>query len=149
MTTSELLTTLRDALAADDTLKSWCTSNIGSAPAIQIDFDDQLDIEDYPLIAFIQISHDDGIVSPRNIWTLNGSVFVKNSDRTETTTNGCKTITYDGRLDCEGLREQTIAAIYRAKVGKVTVQSEAMSHTFHPRYVSPFILTIDRINSIL
>ncbi len=147
MTTAELLTTLRDNLAGDDILKAWCVSNL-SAPTIQIDFDDQQEVEDFPLIAFVQISQDDGIVTARQVWTVNGSVFVKNVNRTKAIVNGCTTYTYDGRLECEGLREQVVAAIYRAKIGKVHVTSEAMSHSFHPRYVSPFILTIETIKTI-
>ena len=147
MTTAELLTTLRDALAADDTLKAWCVATFSATPVFQIDFDDQQEVEDFPLVAFIQISQDDGIINPRQVWTVNGSVFVKNTARTKATVNGCTTYTYDGRLECESLREQVIEAVYRARIGKVLVASEAMSHSFHPRYVSPFILTIEAIKT--
>jgi len=143
MTTSEILTTLRDALAADDVFVAWCQDNIGSAPAIQIDFDDQQEIDDFPMVAFIQISQDDGLLGARQQWTVTGSVFVKNNGRTQTTSNGCKLITYDGRLECEGLREAAIAAIYRAKIGKIVIKGESMSHTYHPRYISPFIIQIE------
>jgi len=143
MTTAELLTTLRDSLAADNTLVNWCVANLKARPTIQIDFDDQQEVENFPLVAFIQVSQDDGILAPRQKWTVNGSVFVKNSNRTKTTTNGCTLITHDGRLECESLREQVVLAIYRAKIGKVKMLGEVMSQTFHPRYISPFVIEFE------
>ena len=148
MTTVELLEALRDSLAADDTLVDWCVANVGVKPTIQIDFDDQQEIESFPLISFVQISHDQAVTGPRDRWTVNGSVFVRNTAKVETTSNGCTLVTYSGRLDAEGLREQVLAAIYRAKVGNVTVKGEVMSHTYHPRYVSPFVIEIERPRTV-
>ena len=148
MPTAELLTTIRDALAGDAALVAWCQTTFSATPVIQIDFDDQQDIEEFPLIALVQIGQEDGLMSPRKIWTINGTVFVRNTARAAATVNGCKTLTYTGRLEAEGLREQTVAALYRARIGKITVQGDAMSHTFHPKYVSPFIFTIETIGDL-
>jgi hypothetical protein len=144
----EVLESIRDGLAADATLVGWCQSEFGAAPTVQVDFDDQAEIEYFPLVALLNISQDQAVTAPRGVWTLNGACFVHNSGRTVAAAGAARTITYPGRIQAEGLREQVLAALYRLRLGKLAHQGEVMSHTFHPRYVSLFTLTLEVVRTV-
>ncbi len=155
MDTATLLETVRDALAADVTLLAWCRDQLGAAPTIQLDFDEEqeLDTDCYPFVGILTVQHDGDIQQRRNKFTLRMLAAVRKSDlngetRTVDLGGSSATVrvrTYTGRLQAEALREQVIAALYRARLGKVSIGSDDMSHTYHPRFYSPFTVTVETI----
>lgn len=147
MTTAEILIALRDGLAADATLKAWCETELGAAPTIQLGFDDEGEVDAFPMIAVTRPLQTDGVISPRQAWSFAVLCLAKNPDRTTATTAGCKTITYDGLLEVEGLREQAVAALFRLKLGQLKIRPQEIDHTYHPRYVAAFILDLEKVKN--
>lgn len=149
MTSDQLLTTLQTALAADQVLVDWCVANIGKQPTIQIDYDEdrQLDSDIYPLISLATIAGTGRIADPRKEWQLSILVAVRNAavlDEIHGTT-GARLRTYSGRLLAEGLRDQVVEALYRAKIGRVEVKDETGSRTYVPLFYAVFQASISNI----
>lgn len=155
MTTAELLEKVRDVLATDENLLRYCRDDIGVMPTIQIDFDEEqeLDVDCYPFIGVLSVTHDGNIKQRRDTFTLRLMVATRKGDLTATTadvdldgaTVTVKKRAYPGRLQAETLREKAIEALYRGQIGKVTVGSDDMSHTYHPKFYSPFTVTIETL----
>lgn len=155
MTTAHMLEKIRDALAADAEFIGYCVAELGSAPTIQLDFDEgqELEADNYPFVGIISVQHSADIRQQRHSFTLMMLAATRRADLNSTTqsveTSGgsvqVKTRTYTGRLEAETLREQAIACLYRSQLGKVTINSEEMSHTYHPKFYSPFSVTIEAV----
>jgi hypothetical protein len=154
MTTAELLEKVQQVLAEDLDLIAWCLANCEAPPTVQIDFDEQQELPDtcYPFIGILSVTHDNRIHQRSNIWTLRLVAAVRNGELEQHTTalelpDGesyqVKTRTYPGRLLAEGLREQAVISLYKGRLGKVTQGSDDMSHTYHPKFYSPFTITIE------
>ena len=149
MTTAEMLQKIQTSLATNDDFISWCVAELGAAPTIQIDFDDdqELPSDCYPFIGLLAITHDSRIQQRENQFTVRCLAAVKNSELEKTTTEtvgqSVNLRTFPGRLQAESLREQAISTLYRAQLGKVSVGSDDMSNTYHPKFYSPFTLTIE------
>lgn len=149
MTSDQLLTTLQAALAADQILVDWCVANVGNQPTIQIDYDEdrQLESDLYPLVSLANIVGAGRIADPRKEWQLSILVAVRNAvvqDEVHGTT-GARVRTYAGRLLAEGLRDQVVEALYRAKIGRVAVKDDAGSRTYVPLFYTVFQATISNI----
>ena len=147
-TTAEIQEKIRDTLAADVEFVNWCLETIGKAPTIQIDFDERAETPDalFPIVGILTVTHDGTIQQRNNLWQVYMSAGVLNEELiTATAGSGATTRTYAGRLQAEGLREQATAALYRAVpgFGKVSISSKELRNTFHPRFYSPFIVSIE------
>ncbi|MCK9172005.1 MAG: hypothetical protein RBR03_09095 [Desulfuromonas thiophila] len=155
MTTATALEAVRDCLATDATFIGWCTANLGRAPLIQVDYDEEteLELEDYPFIGIISVQHSGDITQRRTSFNMRLLAAVRSANRVSashnvTTENGqvtVRTATYSGRLAAEDLREQAIAALYRGRLGKISIGSDDMSHTYHPKFYSPFTVTLETL----
>lgn len=158
MTTAELLERLQQILATDAELLTWCQQHLGALPTVQIDYDEEQELEAdcYPFLGILAVKHQGGINSPQQQWTVPMVAVVRRSELTAaivtTEIDGqsveVRTRTFTGRLQAEGLREQAIAALYRGRLGKVQLDSENLSHTYHPKFLSPFTVTITQQRSL-
>lgn len=153
MTTAEMLQKIQLSLATDPELVGYCVDALGSVPTIQIDFDEEqeLDLDCYPFIGLLAPGHTGDIHRRENRFDLHVIVAVRKSDistqghsvpLTDRTVQS-KTRTYTGRLQAEDLREQTIAALYRGRLGKISVDSKPFEHTHYPKFYSPFTVIIE------
>ncbi len=153
MTSDQLLITIQAILAADQVLVDWCLTNIGQVPTIQIDYDEdrQLDDESYPLVSLATIAGAGRIADPLRNWQLGILVAVRDiSVQVETDgTTGAKLRTYTGRLLVEGLRDQVVEALYRSRIGRVSVKDEAGSRTYVPRFYAVLQATISNITTTI
>ncbi len=146
LTTAEILTTLQEALAADTVLATWCATNCGGAPTIQIDFSREEVLSDsiYPLIAFVAMEPDGGITRGNCRLRLVVLICVLSAGSAAITeiTNGVtgsRKRTYTGRVMVEGMRDQVEMALYRAatasKIGNVVIRDrDDGSRTDVPRF---------------
>lgn len=154
MTTAQLLESVQQALAGDAEFIAWCISHCGAPPTVQIDFDEQQELPEncYPFIGIVTVTHDNRIHQRTNAWTLRLVAAVRRGElvqqsRAVQMADGAaydvKTRTYPGRLLVESLREQAVLSLFQARLGKITQGSDDMSHTYHPKFYSPFTLTIE------
>lgn len=153
--TAALLEKIRDALAADTELIAWCSANLASTPTIQLDFDEEQELEAdcYPFVGVLTVQHDSDIHQRRATFTMRMLVAVRNSALNSEIASvdiagaptSVKVRTYPGRLQAESLREQVINALYRGQLGKVSIVSDDMSHTYIPKFYSPLTVTIETI----
>ena len=151
--TDAMLEKIQGVLAADAGFVGWCMAELGAAPTIQIDFDEEQELEAdcYPFIGVLAISHQGDIHRRDNVFTVRMIAAVKQAELTKETRSvmvdgtevSVNIRTYPGRLRAEALRERAILALYEGRLGKVTIGSEDMSHTYHPKFYSPFTLTIE------
>jgi hypothetical protein len=158
MTTAELLQRIQQILATDVEFLTWCRDTLGAIPTVQIDFDEEkeLEVDCYPFIGILAVQHDGAITKPEQSWTVSMLAAVRRTELTAATvetdlggeTVQVRTRTYTGRLQVETLREQTIAALYRGRLGKVVIDSNHMEHSYHPKFFSPFTVTITQQRSI-
>ena len=156
MQTDAMLQKIQLALATDSEFIAWCVASLGQAPTIQIDFDEdaELDVDCYPAVIILAIKNDGNIRQQENVFTVKMMSAARKTDltaanvavTTDAGTVNVKTRTYTGRLHAEALREQASLAIYRARLGKVEISSEQLSHTYHPKFYSPFTVTIEERN---
>lgn len=145
--TRNILAALQNALAADADLISWCQATFAAAPTIQIEVADleRLDDADFPFIGFFDIGQDEGIISPRQVWSIKLLVGARDPELTSATRNNCTLKAYSGRLAAEDLREMVAAALFRAALGcKITLDGSSIPNQFHPRYFSGVQLTIEK-----
>lgn len=151
--TAALLAALRNALAADVDLVSWCVEHFGRPPTIQIDFDeeDSIDADSYPFIGMLAVAHHTAINAAEQAWTIPMIAAVHKTGVTISTATldigaseavSVPLRTYEGRALAETLREKALAAIFRGRIGKITVSGDDMSHTYHPRFFSPFTINV-------
>jgi len=133
MTTTELLTAIRDALAADTTISEWCTSEFSKSPTIFLGLDQQNPPPegDYPLIAILGVEQVRGDTNRDLEWNISLGVGVINS---EIVTSGVKK-TATGFLQCETLRELVENAVYRARIVPMESAGEASTVSYHPIYI--------------
>lgn len=153
MTTAEMLEKVRDVVAQDVDFVRFCRDQLGTLPTVQIDFDEEqeLGVECYPFVGIMAVKHSGAIQQKENIFTLRLLAAVRQPDLIAASVAvdlggeivQVKTRTYPGRLKAEALREQAILALYRGKLGKVDTNSDDMSHTYHPKFYSPFTVTIE------
>ena len=158
MTTAELLEHIQLILATDVAFLTWCRDTLGAMPTVQIDFDEEkeLEVDCYPFVGILAVQHDGAITKPEQSWAVSMLVAVRRAELTATTVHTSigddivqvRTRTYTGRLQAETLREQTIAALYRGRLGKVAVDSNHLEHSYHPKFLSPFTVTITQQRSI-
>jgi hypothetical protein len=154
--TAELLQKIQAALTADLDLLRYCRDEIGRLPTVQIDFDEEqeLDVSCYPFIGILTVKPDTDIRNQTPITTLGMLAAVRNSavvvDSVAIELDGelvaVPRRTYPGRLQAETLREKALLALFRAKLGKIVVSGDALSHTYHPKFYSPFTVTIEERN---
>jgi hypothetical protein len=154
VTTAQMLEKVQHALSTDTDLIRWCLENCDAPPTIQIDFDEQQELPDtcYPFVGILAVSHDNRIHQRSNIWTLRLVASVRHGELSQQTITvalpddesySVKKRTYPGRLLAEGLREQAVVSLFKAQLGKLTQGSDDMSHTYHPKFYSPFTITIE------
>ena len=153
MRTDAMLLKIQSALAADADFIGWCVNELGRAPTIQIDFDEdqELDVDCYPAIVILAIKNSGDIRQLDNLFTVKMWSAVRKGDATEesqsVSVNGTdvtvKLRTYKGRLQAEALREHAMLSLYRAKLGKVEIDSDYLTKTYHPKFYSPFTVTIE------
>ena len=153
MQTDAMLQKIQNALASDVEFIAWCVATLGAAPTIQIDFDEEqeLDVSCYPFVGILSVKHDGRIQQRENVYVVKIVAATRDSALTESAVTvalesgdvSVKTRTYPGRLQAEALREQAIFALYRGQLGKVDIGSDDMSHTYHPKFYSPFTITIE------
>lgn len=153
MTTAEMLEKVRDVVAQDADFVRFCRDQLGALPTVQIDFDEEqeLGVECYPFIGILSVKHNQDIRRKDNSFTLRILAAVRQPELLEEAVSvdlggesvEVKTRTYPGRLQAEALREQAMLALYRGKLGKVDTGSDDMSHTYHPKFYSPFTVTIE------
>lgn len=151
--TAEMLTAVRNALAADVELVSWCVEKFGQPPTIQIDFDEEasIDADSYPFIGILAVAHHTAINAPEQGWTIPMLAAVRKPGVTVSSASldigadeavSVPLRTYEGRGLAETLREKALAALFRGRIGKITVAGDDMSHTYHPRFFSPFTINV-------
>jgi len=146
--TSEMLQALRAALAADAEFVAWCRTTFGSPPTIQIEIAEleRLDDDDFPFICFFDVVQTAGIVDYRRSWELKVVCGVRNPAYDRREVNDCRFRTYAGRLEVEDLREQALAALFRAATGfRIKAEGSTIPNQFHPRYYSGAQLTIENL----
>jgi len=153
MTSDQLLTFIQSCLAGDQVLVDWCVANIGQKPSIQVDYDEdrQIDDESYPLISLATVAGTGRIADPLRNWQLGILVAVRDASvQVEThSITGARLRTYTGRLLVEGLRDQVVESLYRAKIGRVSVKDEAGSRTYVPRFYAVLQADISNITTTL
>ena len=153
MTSDQLLIFIQSYLAGDQVLVDWCLDNIGQLPTIQVDYDEdrQLDDESYPLISLATIAGSGRIADPLRNWQMGILVAVRDAAVSSSidAVTGARLRTYPGRLLVEGLRDQVVEALYRSKIGRVSVKDEAGSRTYVPRFYAVFQATISNITTKL
>ena len=153
MTSDQLLIFIQSYLAGDQVLVDWCLDNIGQLPTIQVDYDEdrQLDDESYPLISLATIAGSGRIADPLRNWQMGILVAVRDAAVSSSidAVTGARLRTYPGRLLVEGLRDQVVEALYRSKIGRVSVKDEAGSRTYVPRFYAVLQATISNITTKL
>lgn len=134
MTTSELLVSIRNALATDATLATWCTANLAAQPTIFLGIDDVKPPaeDDYPIVAVVGIEQSRGESERELEWSVMLGIGVVNE---EIVSSGSMR-TRSGWLQAESLREQVENALYRARIASAVSAGDASSECFHPLYVS-------------
>ena len=145
MTTDELLTAARDALAADSILSSWCVDRFGKVPLIMLGLDDKNPPEEseYPLVTIIGIDQERGNAKRETDWRLHLGVGVVNDEIVETDT----TRTFTGMLQAEQMREIAENALYRAGLKDLNTTGESSSESYHPLYVSYSMVNVSMLKS--
>ncbi len=145
MTTDEILTEARDALAEDVILAEWCTAQFGKGPLIMLGLDDKNppDEGDYPLVTIIGIDQERGSSKRETDWRLHLGVGVVNSEIVST--DSVKTFT--GMLQAEQMREIAENALYRAGLKDVNTTGESSSESYHPLYVSYSMVNVSMLKS--
>ena len=133
-----ILAQIADSLRDDSGLNTWCASNLGGLPHIMIGIDElnPPDRDRYPLIALTDIeTSGEGMGSNRITYTVPISCGVMCDEITSEN----RVETFRGLILVEEFRLQVAEALLRSvpKIkAKVTVDSNAMSITAHPLYVS-------------
>lgn len=153
MTTAQMTAKIADVLASDVEFIRWCLKEFGKPATIQVDFDERRETPDdnLPLIAIVAIEHDSDLRQRSNEYAVRMLAEVENG----TVVPAVKTVevdgaevevttrTYVGRAQVETLREQASAALYRGQLGKASIGSRALNHTYHPRLHSQFTVNIE------
>ena len=153
MTTAQMTAKIADVLASDVEFIRWCINEFGKPPTIQIDFDERQESPDdhLPLIAIVAVEHDSDLRQRNNEYTVQMLAVIENGTIVPvvkiTEVDGVEvevtTRTYAGRAQVETLREQASAALYRGQLGKASIGSRALNHTYHPRLHSQFTVNIE------
>lgn len=140
MDTQELLTAIRDALAADEALNAWCKAEFGKEPSILLGIDDKNrpPSQDYPLVAVVGVDQSRGQAGRENIWTIEIGVAVWNDEISETG----NTLTRTGFLQAEKLRELAEDAVYLARILPQETHGESHSYSEHPVYAGTSTLVV-------
>lgn len=153
MTTADMLTAIQHTLASDARLLSWCQQHAGALPTVQIDFDEDERLQpDSPALVILAVQQQHNIQQRRNLFTVKMVAIVRNETITRSShqaqlADGASVTVplrvFEGRLVAEGLREQAVSALYRGRLGKVTMESDSFSHTYFPSYYAPLEVTIE------
>ncbi len=140
MDTQELLTAIRDALAADEALNAWCKAQFGTGATVFLGIDDASPPtpDDYPVVAVMGADQARGQAGLEHEWNVEIGVGVENS---KIDISGDK-ITRTGLLQAEKLRELAEDAVYRARILPMETRSESFSEYRHPVYQSFSVFTI-------
>lgn len=145
MTAAELLIALREALAGDAELESWCMERFGRAPTIALGVDEENppQKDEYPLVAIIDLSQSRGNLQPKNTWEVHLGVGVVNN--TVEITGNRKT--YPGMLQAEEMRVLAENAIYRSRLAPTSTVSDTYSISSYPLFVSHTYVTFTGLRS--
>lgn len=148
--TSTMLQALQSALAHDVIFGAWCQAS-GSPATIQIEVADleRLDDADFPFVGIFDVVQDGGIVTPELSWSLKLLCGIRNPALVSSQVGNCTLKTYSGRLEVEDLREEALAALFRAGLGfNIKLEGASVPNQFHPRYYSAAQLTVKTIKAI-
>jgi hypothetical protein len=145
MTTQELLTAIRDALAADTALEAWCQEQFVKSATILLGLDerDPPGENDYPLVAIVGCTQERGDMARELSWKVFVGVGVVNEEIVIET----NTKTATGLLQAEELRELAENAIYRARIASGASAGEASTESYYPLFVSYTTITFTALRT--
>ncbi len=145
MTTHEILTSARDALANDAELAAWCVAQFGRPPVVMLGLDDKNPpTEDqYPLVVILGVDQSRGDSRREVEWRLHLGTGVVNPAVTESGASR----TYTGLLQAEMLREKAEDALYRAKLINIESTGESASESYYPLFVSYSMVAVTMLKS--
>lgn len=134
MTTSDLLTTVRDAIAADQNLAAWCLDHLGSAPTVWLGIDPAKPPkeDDYPIVCVLGADQSRGDNRGEITWELQLGVGVINDEISESG----QVRTFTGLLQAAALREQVEDAVYRARIAGVGSSGASAEEWYYPMFVA-------------
>jgi len=139
MLSGEILIRVRDVLAEDQALASWCTETYGQVPSIFLGMDDSNPParEDYPVVVILGIEQERGESEREIAWRIPVGVGVVDAviDEQESPA-GSRIKTFRGALNVELLRELVEGALYRAGIAPLVSASRVSSESFYPLFVS-------------
>ena len=141
-----ILEKLRDGIAIDATLKSYCQANYTTDQTVFLGLDRHNPPgENYmPLIVIAGVENVD-IFGVKKIYKIHigYSVFK------ETVTTVANKNTYEGFILAEELREKTEEAILRLRgiLGKINLESGSVANNIFPQFTANTYVIIEQINS--
>ncbi|MFA5436125.1 MAG: hypothetical protein WC372_08825 [Candidatus Neomarinimicrobiota bacterium] len=145
MTTDELLAAIRDALASDTALDTWCRAQFAKPATIFIGIDEKNPPaeSDYPLVSLTGVTHDRGDYTQEISWDVFLGIGVVN----ETITTSGNKQTAEGLLQAEAMRELAENAIFRARIASTKSSGLSSTESYYPLYVSYTALTMSVLKS--
>lgn len=147
MEPSVLLEKLRDILAADEKLQSWCQEKLGGKPTVYLGMNPEMQppTEDYPVIVIFGADRQQGEDARYRRFAC--EIGVALTDDSIEVDEDKKTKTYTGMLLVEQFRETLEGAIFRARLGKVSADGETALAVYFPIFESHTLITFDFVRS--
>jgi len=143
---SDVLTTIRDIIANDQTLKDWCKAKFYQEHTVflGVDEDNPPDDENYPVIAlsYPRLSHGD---RSRIVIEIDMAAGIINEEIEEDSTGRIKTMA--GIIDAENFIYKAEKAILSGYLGKTTFKREHLQMSVFPQFISFSTVTVEQLGN--
>jgi hypothetical protein len=145
MTTTEILTTIQEALAEDAAIESWCQGYFARSVTVLlgVDIQDLPGVDKCPALVIVGATQQRGDLQPKETWTVALSALIFN-DAIQVVGNR---ETYTGMLQAEELRLLAENAIYRARIAATSTLGDVSALTLPSMYESFTAITFTALRS--
>lgn len=147
METDELIELIRDTLANNTDISSWCQTQFSKIPTIYtgVDEDSPPPASEYPVIAITDVAEFYGETQNKKSWDINIGCGVNQEEIIINESAGTKT--YSGFIQAEQLRKLVENALAKANFAKISYRGKSKQLSEYPLFVSYTTPTVEMWNT--